>query len=308
MTTHLRTRNITLSVYALAQSSSRPASRGRWITLCLALAFTLCAASISATAQTNEWTWMGGSSSTTGSIPGVYGTLRTPAPGNIPGRREGAVTWTDSSGHLWLFGGDGYDANGNDGELNDLWEFNPSLGTYGEWTWMGGSSTLGLYGGQKGVYGTLGVPAVANVPGSRGAAVSWTDSGGNFWLFGGFGEDANSNSGDLNDLWKFNPSTYQWTWMGGSKTLSCTLVYNPSTGDSVQYCGNPGVYGTLGVGAAGNIPGGRDGAVSWTDSSGHLWLFGGAGFYNGNSYYFNDLWEFNPSYGDWTWMGGSSSN
>jgi N-acetylneuraminic acid mutarotase len=167
---------------------------------------------------------------------------------------------------------------------------------------MGGSSTLGLYGGQKGVYGTLGVPAVANVPGSRGAAVSWTDSGGNFWLFGGFGEDANSNSGDLNDLWKFNPSTYQWTWMGGSKTLSCTTV------GGVQYCGNPGVYGTLGVAAAGNIPGGRDGAVSWTDSSGHLWLFGGAGFYNGNSYYFNDLWEFNPSYGDWTWMGGSSSN
>jgi N-acetylneuraminic acid mutarotase len=300
MTTHLRTRNITPSVYALAHTSSRPASR--WIALCLALVFTLCAASISATAQTNEWTWMGGSSSTTGSIPGVYGTLGVAAAGNIPGRREGAVTWTDSSGHLWLFGGAGYDANGNDGELNDLWEFNPSLGTHGEWTWMGGSSTLGSYGGQKGVYGTLGVPAAADVPGSRDAAMSWTDSSGNFWLFGGYGEDANSNSGDLNDLWKFSPSTYEWTWMGGSSTLSCTPV------NGVQYCGNPGVYGTLGVAAAGNIPGGRDGAVSWTDSSGHLWLFGGAGFYNGSSYYFNDLWEFNPSYGDWTWMGGSSSN
>jgi N-acetylneuraminic acid mutarotase len=307
MTTHFRTRNITFSVYALAQASSRLASRGRWIALCLALAFTLCAASISATAQSNEWTWMGGSSSTTGSVPGVYGTLRTPAPGNIPGRREGAVTWTDSSGHLWLFGGDGYDANGNFGELNDLWEFNPSLGTYGEWTWMGGSSTLGLYGGQKGVYGTLGVPAVANVPGSRDAAISWTDTSGNFWLFGGSGEDANSNYGELNDLWKFNPSTYEWAWMGGSSTMICTTV------SGVQYCGNPGVYGTLGVAATGNIPGGRYGAVSWTDSSGNLWLFGGAGYYGGGEpatpewYNFNDLWKFNPSTKEWAWMGGSGS-
>ena len=57
---------------------------------------------------------------------GVYGTLGTPAAGNIPGGRDGAATWTDSSGNLWLFGGFGFDANGTMGYLNDLWEFNPS--------------------------------------------------------------------------------------------------------------------------------------------------------------------------------------
>ena len=59
--------------------------------------------------------------------------------------------------------------------------------------------------------------------------------------------------------------------MGGSSTVPSTCLTWPNT------CGQPGVYGTLGTPAAGNVPGGRFGAVSWTDSSGHLWLFGGLG-------------------------------
>lgn len=46
-----------------------------------------------ATAQTgsaNQWTWVGGSSTVNQS--GVYGTLGTPAAGNIPGSREYAVS------------------------------------------------------------------------------------------------------------------------------------------------------------------------------------------------------------------------
>jgi hypothetical protein len=31
------------------------------------------------------------------------------------------------------------DANGVTGELNDLWKFDPKLGSNGEWAWMGGS-------------------------------------------------------------------------------------------------------------------------------------------------------------------------
>ena len=53
----------------------------------------------------------------------------------------------------------------------------------------------------------------------------------------------------------------EWTWEGGSSTRSSI----PSS-----------VYGTEGVAAAGNIPGGRAGAASWTDSSGNFWLFGGS--------------------------------
>jgi hypothetical protein len=78
---------------------------------------------------------MDGSSVTGGSmkaIPGVLSQLDTPSATNTPGGRDGFATWTDSSGNLWLFGGGGFDANGNSGYLNDLWEFTPATM---EWTW-----------------------------------------------------------------------------------------------------------------------------------------------------------------------------
>ena len=132
-----------------------------------------------------------------------------------PGARSEAATCIDHSGHFWLFGGYGYDGNGVFGNLNDLWEFNPSTN---EWTWMGGSSTAS-YNGQPGVYGKLGTPAAANVPAGRQNAAAWIDSSGNFWLFGGLGNDSRGAEGFLNDMWEFNPSTTQWTWMGGSSTI-----------------------------------------------------------------------------------------
>ena len=136
--------------------------------------------------------------------------------------------------------------------------------TTAAWTWMGGSSTVGDNGGQPGVYGTLGTSAAGNIPGSRTEAVSWTDSKGELWLFGGNGYDANAQQGFLNDLWEFDPSTSEWAWMGGSSTITS------------ETDGQPGVYGTLGTPSAGNIPGSRAEASSWTDSSGHFWLLGGA--------------------------------
>jgi hypothetical protein len=128
----------------------------------------------------------------------VYGTLGTPAAGNTPGGRAAAVSWTDASGKFWLLGGSGYDSAGNNGNLNDLWEFNPSTN---EWAWMGGNTTeTGCFitqagnticTGRPGVYGTLATPAPGNNPGGRLAASSWTDNKGNFWLFGGDGSDRN---------------------------------------------------------------------------------------------------------------------
>ena len=38
-----------------------------------------------------------------------------------------------------------------------------------------------------GVYGKEGTAASTNAPGGRSTAISWTDSAGNFWLFGGYG-------------------------------------------------------------------------------------------------------------------------
>jgi hypothetical protein len=108
--------------------------------------------------------------------------------------------------------------------------------TPSEWIWMGGNSTVPCVNcGRPGVYGTLGVPDAANIPGGRDGASRWTGENNQLWLLGGYGTDANGNSGDLNDLWKFNPSMNNWTWMGGSKTVSCIT------------CGQSGVYGTLGT-------------------------------------------------------------
>jgi len=280
---------------------------GPLATLCLAV-LTVAGISLNAEAQANEWTWMGGSSTVACnasgcSQPGVYGALGTPASGNIPGGREDAATWTDNSGNLWLFGGTGFDSSSNVGSLNDLWEFNPSTKL---WTWVGGSKTVGNNGGQPGVYGTLGVAAAGNIPGGRSGAASWTDRQGNLWLFGGQGFDSGTGTNDaarnvfLNDLWEFNTSTLEWAWMGGGSSTVC-----PSS--TTSYCGQSGVYGTKGTSGAGNIPGGRYSATASTDSYGNFWLFGGYGYgAAGACCYLNDLWEFTPTTGQWTWISGGS--
>ncbi len=212
-----------------------------------------------------EWTWMGGANVVRQA--GTYGTLGTPAPDNVPGARQYAVAWTDASGNFWLFGGSGLDSGGTAGFLNDLWKYSA-----GEWTWMSGANVVN----QLGTYGTQGTPAPGNVPGVRSAAVSWTDASGNFWLFGGYGFDSAGTVGQLNDLWKY--SAGEWTWMGGANVV-----------------GQAGTYGTQGTPAPGNVPGARAAAVSWTDASGNLWLFGGVGFDSaGTGGRLNDLWKYEP--------------
>jgi N-acetylneuraminic acid mutarotase len=232
------------------------------------------------------WTWMGGSDQI-GAL-GVYGTIGVASPGNAPGARYNATSWIDSTGNLWLFGGSGCDSTGcSFVGLNDLWQYSPSTG---EWTWVSGSSVANA----SGVYGPQGVASAANVPGARNGANSWIDPSGNVWLFGGIGFATGSSSGYLNDLWKYTPSTGQWTWMTGSTAAS-----------------SGGSYGSLGVAAPGNVPGARSAAASWVDAGGNLWLFGGLnsnGVTNGvaNSESLNDLWRYIPGTNTWTWMGGSN--
>ncbi len=234
--------------------------------------------------STNQWAWMSGSSIPSGSQIGVYGTLGVAAASNSPGGRSAAVSWADSGGNLWLFGGDGFDSRGAIGILNDLWEFSPSSK---QWTWVGGANTSSA---SNAVYGSLGVAAAANIPGGRGGAVSWVDGSGNFWLFGGNGSDLHGTFGSFNDLWEFNPSSKQWAWVGGANTVDAH-----------------GIYGTQGTASASNAPGARVNSVSGVDSSGNLWLFGGLGYdATGNEEDLNDLWQFNVSSKMWTWVAGSN--
>ncbi len=236
------------------------------------------------TPATHAWTWMAGSQ--VGNVAGTYGTRGQPAAANAPGGRDGAASWTDGSGNLWLFGGSGFDSTTSDINagggtlLNDLWVYRPATG---QWTWQGGSST----GGGGATYGTKGVAAAANTPGARFDAATWSDATGNFWLFGGFGIDALGNRGRLGDLWKYAPATGLWTWVYGSNVQGQSGVY-----------GKPGATGS---------PGGRLSAATWSDALGNLWLFGGSGYDSaGTLDLLNDLWKFSPAAGTWSWVGGSS--
>ena len=243
----------------------------------------------------DTWTWVGGANVIDQS--GVYGTLGTAAPSNAPGARAQAVTWTDAAGNFWLFGGSGYDSIAatnlfggttppailSGTYLNDLWKY-----SNGQWTWMSGSNLAD----QPATYGVLGTAAAGNIPPARQGAAGWTDSSQNLWLFGGESYPTGNRVIDLSavnhldDLWKY--SAGQWTWMGGS-----------NSGEQ------PGIYGTLGVSAPANIPGGRFHAASWTDPSGNFWLFGGDALdANGTSGFLNDLWKYSP--GQWTWIAGSN--
>jgi hypothetical protein len=232
---------------------------------------------------TGQWVWVGGSvAGTDGTGPaGVYGTKGVPATTNVPGGRTGAVGWTDATGNLWLFGGSGIDSKGNNGALNDLWKYTPAagFGALGTWTWVGGADTTGALG----VYGSQGIAAPTNFPGARAMSTSWTDRSGNFWMFGGSGcaSGCQLNQGfpvgpePLNDLWELNPSTGSWTWVKGS---------NGQNGGEV--------FGTPGVPSAANTPGAWMQSIGWTDSSGNLWLYGGAQI--GIFFYSQELWVYTP--------------
>jgi len=210
-------------------------------------------------------------------------TTNVEVPTPIPSSRWGAGTWTDASGKFWLFGG-----NMGGQLLNDLWTYDPSAAlpivtaATGQWTFVGGAQLTD----QGGIYS--GTP----FPGARVSPVIWQDGAGNIWMFGGYGYDggAPATVGFLNDLWKFNGTT--WTYVTGSKTA------NPV-----------GVYGTAGTAASTNFPGGRHEAAGWADNSGHLYLFGGEGYDSAGTVtgILNDLWMYTIATNQWTYIMGSTT-
>jgi len=233
-----------------------------------------------------------------------------------PGARWGSVTWTDGSGNFYLFGGQGNAGLGFSGLLNDLWKFTPTpngydvsgpsyVGSYsylGHWTSPSNWATANMSGN----YGTQGTTSNSNLPGGRWGAAYCTDATTKtLWMFGGFGIDSSGKGGLLNDLWSYNISSGQWTWMGPS---------NSTTNN------NNGIYGNLG---AAGTPGGRQTAVLWADGNGNLWLFGGLGLDSVGTQnpgvgtlpdgstpegaLLNDLWQYNIATQQWTWVSGGGA-
>lgn len=276
-----------------------------------------------ATYTTTEGTWTFEAGSSLLDQPGTYssGTL-------TPGARTNPVTWTDTSGNLWLFGGYGYDGQGTLGYLNDLWEY-----TGGKWAFVSGGNTN--IANQDSVYGQQGVAASSNMPGGRQEAVGWADANGNLWLFGGEGlDDVGTPNGILNDLWVYSIANNQWTWVIGAEPVTNSTRANhngvypsqPTAGPvnttgAANTCGLSSGLTLMGqticspISTTGALPGSRWGAAAWVDYGGNFWLYGGWGLdskaTNGNGA-LNDLWVYTPNAvagqpGTWAWVKGSNT-
>lgn len=194
--------------------------------------------------RNSEWTWVSGEQS---SQFGVYGIAGVPNNTNlIGGRLSFGFYYQEATSTAWFFGGSGLGASAS-GSLSDLWKWD---GTF--WTWMYGKNSTSVFG----VYGTKGVPSLANYPGSRQDCVMWIiDS--NIFVFGGTG-NTDSASGFLNDLWIFNGT--HWTWISGSKTTYSS-----------------GTWGTQGVPSSSNIISSRYTPTAFVDTNNTAWIFGGYG-------------------------------
>ncbi|MCX6126649.1 MAG: hypothetical protein NTV34_18100 [Proteobacteria bacterium] len=144
------------------------------------------------------------------------------------------------------------------------------------WIWRSGSKEAPWTGS----FGTKGIASPSNLPPGRSAPASWIVQD-KLWYFGG---NVGGGWGNGNDLWTYNPSTSEWTWISG-----------PTAGTG-------GSYGTLGIADPANLPPQRAAAAAFaTDSA--LWVFGG--YKSGGL--LSDLWKFDLASQMWTWVSGSSS-
>lgn len=219
-----------------------------------------------------EWVWLTGD--TLLGAQAVYGVKGVASKFNTPGPREEATLWVDANNVVWLFGGNGVDAQGDTGLLNDLWKYQ-----YGDWTWVAGSNTIE----SQGVYGQLGLASSNNIPSARSAAEVWTDNMGNAYLFGGFCVSQSGQQGRLNDFWKFDGTN--WTWVSGSSSLH-----------------QVGTYGTKGVASSSNIPGARSNYIIAQADNG-FYIYGGQGVNASGTFgYLNELWFCDGV--NWTFLSG----
>lgn len=144
---------------------------------------------------TGEWTWIGGPPGY--GMQGLYGTKGMADAGNWPGARDTSVGWVDSSGNLWMFGGESDSIGWPADQYNDLWMFNQNTDM---WTWVSGENDID----SAGVFGLPAVFDAGNEPPARGAASAWMDVDGNLWFQGGFGMGGNGYQYSLNDMWEYS--------------------------------------------------------------------------------------------------------
>jgi len=135
-----------------------------------------------------------------------------------PGARADATTWCDESGHVWLFGGEGYDDNVSSVQprlLNDLWLFNTSRL---EWNvvYRGGviQPTFSITDAEntKSVKGEAQENGTSTAPEPRKIAASCGVPGIVFVIFGGL----SSGGSSLSDTWIYAVQKARWLPLSGS--------------------------------------------------------------------------------------------
>lgn len=228
-----------------------------------------------------EWIWLTGAGASSSTLP-VHGTQGVSATANTPGSRMGSVMWFNTAGDtLWLFGGYGYDSNGSLGRLNDLFCY-----VNGKWAWIKGSKLVN----QTGVYGSQGVGSATNNPPGLSGMKVWVNSTGKAYMFGGVAQNTSGTLVSQNTLWKFTGTN--WVWINGNN--SSLPWYN--------IFGVPGDYQSY------YTPSGRSNFCMAGDANG-FFIFGGEGYFNttalGNS---NQLWHFDASLNQWSYMSGQLSS
>jgi len=153
----------------------------------------------------------------------------------------------------------------------------------GCWKWVGGVQQTNNYGGN---FGTKGVSSPTNKPPGLYEAIEWQDQKGNFWLYGG----TNNAVGFYDNMWKYDLTIKQWTWISGNGLPSQNVK-----------------YGVKGVPSMTNSPGLRTTSYSWVDKFGKFWLFGGIGSCTNApncGLPYGDLWKYDPNNNTWAWMKG----
>ena len=166
--------------------------------------------SVLAYSQAGQWVWLHGANTTNSS--GSHGTKGIPSTSNDPPAVYEPNEWKDKNGNFWFYGGLNYAFSNC---YPDLWKYDPVAN---EWTWISGSGVAN----DQGNWGVQGVPSPLNLPPALSWGVtSWVDTSGNFWMLGGM----NYTAGTFSDLWKYDLSTNEWTWMKGPGTSGYSGLY-----------------------------------------------------------------------------------
>ncbi|MES2594244.1 MAG: immunoglobulin domain-containing protein [Verrucomicrobiota bacterium] len=211
---------------------------------------------------------------------GEPGVLGVSSPQSRPRGRQGATTWLQANGELWMYGGRVPNpATGSFFSLVDLWCFQPATQ---QWTWMAGRTLLPSEGPDWRSDGIL-------QPASDAAfCPCWVDHTGRLWMH-------ELTSSGQQRMWTFDLVSKSWS-----------MPYSQAWDGVIP--GHSGTSRETGPPETGTSPGKRSkNALCWTDAQGNLMLFGGfdsgvgaAGYNRYPDFY---IWRFNIQQNAWTCLG-----